>query len=308
MSETIGFIGLGIMGGPMAAHLAKKHDVLGYDVDAGRAPTISGITPAATIGEVAEKCSVVFLSLPNSAIVEQVVLGDAGLAPALRRSSIVVDMSTTLPTVSVRLAEKLRERSIDFVDAPVSGGEAGAKEAALSIMVGASSELFERCRPYLETMGKSVVRVGEAGAGGVAKLANNMIVGATFSVIAESFALAARFGIPADLLFNAIRGGWAGSKVLEVSGPAMVEGDFRPGGTVNLLEKDIGYARTLAAELHVPIPVTAITHEVFVASQAAGNGPEAQPVIVQLWERLLGIEVATASPAPVAKTASGERA
>lgn len=303
MSETIGFIGLGIMGGPMACHLAKHQNVLGYDVDAGRAVELSGITPAASIREVAEKCSVVFLSLPNSTIVEQVVLGEAGLAPALAKDSIVVDMSTTLPTVSRKIAEQLRGREVAFVDAPVSGGEAGAKERTLSIMVGASSELFERCRPYFETMGKSVVRVGETGAGGVAKLVNNMIVGATFSVVAEGFALAAKFGIPAEILFNAIRGGWAGSRVLDVSAPAMIEGDFRPGGTVNMMEKDMSYARTLATELHVPIPVTAIAHEVFVSSQAAGNGPQAQPVIVQLWERLLGVEVASATPASADRSA-----
>lgn len=293
MNETVGFVGLGIMGRPMAGHLAKHYPVLGFDVDTSRLTGLSGVTGAESIKAVAGKCRVVLLSLPNAAIVEQVVAGPDGLAASLAPGSLIIDMSTTIPTVSKRLAETLAPISIEFVDAPVSGGEGGARDASLSIMVGATEELFNRCTPYLQTMGKSVVRVGETGAGGVAKLVNNMIVGATFSVIAEGFALAGKFGIPAEVLYNAIRGGWAGSRVLEVSAPAMIDGNYKPGGTVNIMEKDMAYARTLATEMHVPIPVTAIAHEVFVSAQASGDGPQAQPVIVELWEKLLGLRVAS---------------
>lgn len=291
MSDSVGFIGLGIMGRPMAGHLAQKYSVLGFDVDSSRFEGLENTARAESIVAVGTACRVVCLSLPNATIVEQVIMGPDGLATVMGQGSLIIDMSTTIPTVSKRIADLLADSGIDFVDAPVSGGEGGAKSASLSIMVGASRSLFDRAKPYLETMGASVVRVGEIGAGGVAKLVNNMIVGATFSVIAEGFALAGKFGISADVLYDAIRGGWAGSRVLEVSATGMIEDDYRPGGTVNIMEKDMSYARALASEMHVPIPVTAIAHEVFVAAQAAGTGSQAQPVIVELWEKLLGLKV-----------------
>jgi 2-hydroxy-3-oxopropionate reductase len=155
--------------------------------------------------------------------------------------------------------------------------------------------VFERAKVVLDLLGSSVVRIGNVGSGGAAKLVNNMIVGAEFAVIAEGFALAAKFGVSASTLFQAIRGGWAGSKVLEVSAPAMAERNFRPGGTVNMLSKDLGYARQLARERGVPVPVTAAVDEVFTTAKAFGNGEQAQPSIIQLWEKLLGIDVASGS-------------
>jgi len=283
MAEKAGFVGLGVMGHAMAGNLARKFSVCGFDVDARRFDGLAGVERAGSLGELARRSSVVCLSLPDAGIVEQVTLGEDGLARSLAPGSLVIDLSTSMPAVSRRIAARMSEKGIQFADAPVSGGEAGAKTAGLAIMVGAEPQVFERCKPILSAMGKTVVRVGGPGAGNVAKLVNNMIVASTFAVIAEGFALAGRNDVDAQLLYDAIREGWAGSKVLDTSVPAMIKRDYTPGGTINMMEKDLGYARQLATEGHVPIPMTAAAHEVFVAGQAAGKGASAQPAIIELW-------------------------
>jgi 2-hydroxy-3-oxopropionate reductase len=293
MSDLIGFVGLGVMGRPMAARLSASYEVQGYDVDAGRFEGLARVRQCGSLAEVGGKAPIVCLSLPGSAIVETVILGPKGLRESMPRGSLIIDLSTTEPSLSKKIGAELAEAGIDFTDAPVSGGEKGAVDGTLSIMAGAEEKVFERCRPVFQIIGSSAVRVGPVGAGGVAKLVNNMIVGAEFAAIAEGFALAGRSGIPASVLFEAIRGGWAGSKVLEVSAPAMISRDFRPGGTVGILSKDLGYARNLARELLIPVPVTAAVDEVFTAAKAYGNTDLAQPSMIQMWEQLLGIDVVT---------------
>ncbi len=278
-------IGLGIMGAPMAQTLSRKVRVVGFDVQASRMAAAAGITRAASAAEVARACPVICLSLPSAAIVEQVVLGDGGLAGVMTEGSLLIDLSTSLPAVSRRIAARLAEHGAQFADAPVSGGEKGAREAALAIMVGAGPAAFERCRPVLEAIGRTVVRVGDVGAGNIAKLVNNMIVAAEFAVIAEGFALASRGGVDAKLLYDAIREGWAGSKVLDVSAEAIAARQYVPGGTIDMLLKDVSYAQALAAESHSPIPMTAAAHEILVAGQAAGYGKSSQPAIYELWNR-----------------------
>jgi 2-hydroxy-3-oxopropionate reductase len=285
MPERIGFVGLGIMGRPMAVHLSRKFEVVGFDVQQARLDGLAEVTAARGVAEVGKACRVVLLSLPSAAIVEEVVLGTGGLRGVLAQGSLVIDLSTSLPSVSRRIAARLSEKGIDFADAPVSGGEAGACSASLAIMVGASPATFERCRPYLSVVGKSVVRVGDVGAGGIAKLVNNMIVGSTFAVIAEGFALAGRNDVDARLLYDAIREGWAGSKVLDVSAEAIGARSYTPGGTIDMLEKDLSYARTVATESRTPIPMTAAAHEVLVAGQAAGHGTKSQPALFELWQQ-----------------------
>ena len=270
----------------MAANLAKHGPVLGFDLDAGRFPGLAGVQRADTLAEIGARCTVVCLSLPSAAVVEEVTLGAQGLIHSLQVGSLVIDLSTNLPAVSRRIAGKLAERGIEFADAPVSGGEAGARSAELAIMVGAAESSYARCLPILSHLGKSIVRVGEVGAGGVAKLVNNMIVASAFAVIAEGFALALRNGVDPQLLYDGIRTGWAGSKVLDVSAPAIVAREYIPGGSIDMLEKDLGYARALATESHVPIPMTAAAHEIFVAGQAAGKGRQSQPAIIEMWRAL----------------------
>ncbi|MGA2381480.1 MAG: NAD(P)-dependent oxidoreductase [Spirochaetia bacterium] len=288
MPEKIGFVGLGIMGRPMAGNLAKKFEVVGFDVQQNRLAGLTGVTAARSAAEVAGACPVVCLSLPSAAVVEEVVLGSGGLGESLKKGSLLIDLSTSLPSLSRRIAARLSELGIEFADAPVSGGEAGARSAALAIMVGATQKTFARCRPYLSALGKTVVRVGDVGAGGIAKLVNNMIVGTAFAVIAEGFALARCNDVDPKSLYEAIREGWAGSKVLDVSAEAIAAREYLPGGTVDMLQKDLSYARTLAAESRSPIPMTAAAHELFVAGQAAGFGKKSQPALFELWSRREG--------------------
>jgi 2-hydroxy-3-oxopropionate reductase len=288
----VGFIGLGIMGGHMARHLAGRYELTVFDVDAAKIAALeaAGARGAASVTDVGAACDLVLLSLPSSEIVERVVTGDGGLLSSMRSGGAVIDTSTTEPTVTKRVAAKLAERGIGFLDAPVSGGEGGAKAAKLSIMVGGPVELFDRYKPVLEVMGPSVVRVGDVGAGEVAKLVNNMIVGSAFAVIAESFALGRKMGLDLEQLYHAIRGGWAGSAVLDVAAPGIVARNFTPGGSVDVLFKDLGYALSLARSQNVPTPMTAMVDEIFKAARASGRGPKAQQVIIQLWEELLGLE------------------
>ena len=289
----IGFIGLGVMGGPMAKHLiAKRANVAVFDVDPFR---MHGFSPleadlAASVAQAAMGADVVFLSLPGSAVVREVVLGADGLASAMRSGSVVVDTSTTEPTVTVEIASALAQKGIGFLDAPVSGGEKAAVDGTLAFMVGGDESLFNDCADLFSAMG-TAVRVGQAGAGEAAKLINNMIVGATFAIVAEAFALGVKHGLDPKVLHEAIRGGWAGSKVLDVSVAAMLDRDFKPGGTVNIHWKDLGYALSLAKDEDVPTPVTALVHEIFKAARADGKGGLSQPAIVTLWERLIGKEV-----------------
>ncbi len=294
MPDAVGFIGLGVMGAPMARNVRKAFErVVVYDLDRERVELFSPeeFGRAGSCREVAEQCRLVLLSLPGSAAVESVVLGPDGLAEVLPEGGVVIDTGTTEPAVSRRLAERLRESGRAFLDAPVSGGEKAAIAGTLSFMVGGDAEVFEECLPLLRTMGASVVRIGASGAGSVAKLVNNLIVGAEFAAIAEGFVLAARSGLDPSVLYEAIRGGWAQSKVLDVSAEALLSRDFQPGGSVDIHWKDLGYALSLAKDVDVPTPVTAIVHEVFKAARAGGLGALAQPAIVMLWEELLGLRV-----------------
>ena len=290
MKSKAGFIGLGVMGGPMAGHLTQKYDVMVYDVDTDRMARWEKNRQAACVGDVGEFADMVLLSLPSSEIVREVTIGKEGLLHAMRKGGVVIDTSTTEPTVSRQIADVLAQAGIDFMDAPVSGGEGAAKAGSLAVMAGASPSVFDRYKPCLAVFGRSVVRVGEIGSGGVAKLVNNMIVGATFAVIAESFALGMKNGLDPQILYNAIRDGWAGSHVLDVAAPGIIARDFEPGGTINLLFKDMGYALSLARSDNVPVPMTAVADEIFKAARAAGKGGFAQQIIIQLWEKLPGME------------------
>ncbi|MBN1686401.1 MAG: NAD-binding protein [Spirochaetales bacterium] len=285
--EKIGFIGLGVMGGHMARHLSARYDLVVFDTDEKRMNALKDVRKAGSVQEVGKAAPVVLLSLPSSEIVREVVTGEAGLAAVLSGGGAVIDTSTTEPTVSRSISKLLGERKIDFLDAPVSGGEAAARDATLSIMVGGPESVFNKYKPVLDAMGKSVIRVGETGAGEVAKLVNNMIVGSAFAVIAESFALGIKNGLDPAVLYEAIRNGWAGSKVLDVAIPGMINRDFVPGGSVDIHCKDLGYALSLAGSQYVPVPMTAVANEIFKAAKAAGKGQYAQHVIVELWEELL---------------------
>ncbi|MFP4431467.1 MAG: NAD(P)-dependent oxidoreductase [Spirochaetaceae bacterium] len=291
MEPKVGFIGLGVMGLPMAGHVAKKFSTTVYDVSPEPMKEFPEAARGGSVPEVAERSDLVLLSLPSSHIVEEVVLGSAGLITALKPGSAIIDNSTTDPSISRKMAGALAEKGIDFLDAPVSGGEGGAQKASLSIMVGGSEEVLERYLPVLQAMGTTIVRVGDVGSGGVAKLVNNMIVGSAFTVAAEGFALAKKAGLDPKLLYQAIKNGWAGSPVLDVAAPAMYNHDFNPPGGTNIIYKDLGYAMDLAKQYDAPVPITAQVVEVFKTARAKGYGGLFQPGIIQLWEEVLGIRL-----------------
>ena len=289
MDKRAGFIGLGVMGMHMARHLSGHFDLIVFDIDKNRMAGLEGVRRAGSVAEVGKSADVILLSLPGSEIVKEVIAGESGLIKVMSSGGVVIDTSTTEPAVSRAMSAILAEKGIDFLDSPVSGGEGGAREAALAIMVGGPDEVFVKYKPLLDIIGKSVIHVGGPGAGGVAKLVNNMIVGSAFTVIAESFALGMKNGLDPAVLYDAIKDGWAGSKVLDVSASGIINNDFVPGGTVDIHVKDLGYALGLAGSQDVPVPMTALSHEIFKAARASGRGPYAQHIIIQLWKDILGM-------------------
>jgi 2-hydroxy-3-oxopropionate reductase len=300
-----GFIGLGVMGYQMALNLARKmppgkdgepQKLLVFDADKNKTDSFinaaEGKAEAAKdAAEIGSRSGLVFLSLPASQIVREVVMDGTGSLAKVMKGGIVADTSTTEVTVVKAIAATLKERGIGFSDAPVSGGEKAAREGTLSFMAGATEEVFSVIKPYCAAMGSSVVRMGEPGAGQTAKAVNQMIVGAAFAVIAEAFSLGVKNGLEPRTLYEAIKGGWAGSKVLDVAAADMLSGEFKPGGTVDIHWKDLGYALNLSKDTDAPVPVTALVHEIFKAARARGDGKKSQPAVVRLWESLLNIEV-----------------
>jgi 2-hydroxy-3-oxopropionate reductase len=295
MPETaLGIIGLGVMGGPMARNLIKVgYTVTGFDTDPARMAgfVAAGGKPAASAAEVGRASDVVCLSLPTGDVVRQVVTGEGGLATVMKPETTILDLSTTEAKVAQDAAKACAAGGIAFLDAPVSGGEQGAIDATLSIMVGGEAAAFARCRPILSSMGKSVVHMGGSGMGQAAKLVNNLIVAAGFAAVCEGWALAVKAGLDPATLHEAIRGGWAGSRVMEETIPRLLTRNFVPGGTVDIMTKDVGYALNMARTLDLPVPVTALVHELFRMAKAQGKGPKAQPVLITLWEEWTGIQV-----------------
>jgi 2-hydroxy-3-oxopropionate reductase len=294
MAETIGFIGLGVMGSAMAHNLAKKFPGLrAYDADKKKTKAASGntIRAAAGVEEIGASCGVVFLSLPASAVVKAVALGPGGLSSYMRRGGLIIDTSTTEACTEIEIEAALKEKGIDFLDAPVSGGEKAAIEGTLSFMVGGDEKVFKKAKKYMAAMGASVVRTGGISMGQAAKCVNQIIVGATFSAIAESFALGTKAGLDPRVLYDAIKGGWAGSKLLDVAAKDMFSREFKPGGTVDIHWKDLGYCLSAARDLDAFTPITALVYEIFKVARAHGDGKKSQPAIVRLWEKLLKVEV-----------------
>jgi len=293
-NTTLGFLGLGVMGGPMARNLVKAgYPVNGFDTDAGRLEQFSaaGGKAVKAMADAGRGAEVVLLSLPTGDIVREVVCGANGLLAVTKAGTVIVDLSTTEPKVAQDCATAATAKGITFLDGPVSGGEQGAIDAALSIMVGGDVGAFTRIKPILACLGKSVVHMGGSGMGQATKLVNNMIVAANFAAVCEAWGLAVKVGLDPATLHEAIRGGWAGSRVMEETVPRLLKRNFVPGGTVDIMTKDVGYALNMARTANVPVPVTALAHELFRMVKAQGLGPQAQPILIRLWEQWLGITV-----------------
>ena len=273
--HVVGFIGLGLMGRPMCMNLhAAGADVVIHNrsravVDALAA---EGLSPAHSPREVAERTPVVIVMSSDTPAVKQIVGGDDGVANGVAPGGLVIDMGTTEVEATRELARIIEDRGAQYVDAPVSGGEIGAKAGTLTIMAGGSQEAIARAMPCFEVMGASVTHVGDVGAGQIAKAANQVIVGLTIGAVAEALALAKRAGADPAKVREALQGGFAASRILEVHGQRMIDGAFTPGGKATTQRKDLQQALDLAASIGLALPATTLTRDLYDRLIAAGGG------------------------------------
>jgi 2-hydroxy-3-oxopropionate reductase len=287
----IGFIGLGIMGKPMAANLIKAgHELVVSTHNEAAASELAelGASTAGTPREIAEQVELVITMLPNSPQVRDVALGPDGILGGARPDLIYVDMSSIAPAVAQEVAQALGERGVKMLDAPVSGGEPKAIDGTLSIMVGGDREAFDQVHDVLAAMGSSVVHVGEIGAGNTTKLANQVIVALNIAAVSEALVLAQKAGVAPGAVVEAIRGGLAGSAVLEAKAPMMLVHEFKPGFRINLHIKDLNNAMDTSEDIGAPLPLTAAVLDVLRLLDAEDHGGEDHSGLVQYYEALAG--------------------
>lgn len=290
----IGFIGLGIMGKPMSKNLLKKgYELVVCDVVKAAVDEVvaCGAQVAATPKEVAAQTEIIITMLPNSPQVKQVVLGAEGIIEGAKPGTIVIDMSSIAPLVSREVAAKLAEKNIEMLDAPVSGGEPKAIEGTLSVMVGGKKDIFDTCYDIMKAMAGSVVLTGDIGAGNVTKLANQIIVALNIAAMSEALVLAAKAGVEPELVFQAIRGGLAGSTVLEAKAPLVMDRKFQPGFRINLHIKDLANVLDTAHEIGTPLPLTAAVMEMMQALKVDGMGDCDHGSLIRHYEKMAQIEV-----------------
>lgn len=286
----IGFIGLGVMGRPMAGHLiAAGHQLFLHRVKpASQALVDQGGTALGSPREVAAAADVVILMVPDTPDVEAVLFGADGVAESLGAGKLVIDMSSISPVATKRFAARIEALGSDYLDAPVSGGEVGARNAALTIMVGGRPEVFERARPLFETMGKTITLVGGVGDGQTAKVANQIIVGLTIEAVAEALSFARKAGADPARVREALMGGFASSRILEVHGERMVKRSFDPGFRIRLHRKDLALAIDAAKALDMSLPNTAATQQLMNAAIALGDGDRDHSALIRTLEVLGG--------------------
>lgn len=292
--KKIGFIGLGIMGKPMSRNLLKA----GFDVAVFNRSEAT-VNELAQIGaekclsprEVAAKADTIITMLPNSPDVKDVVLEEKGLIETMRPGSMLIDMSSIDPLVSREIASRLAEKNIRMMDAPVSGGEPKAIAGTLSIMVGCNQEDFDEFLPVLQAMGSSIVRCGEIGAGNVTKLANQIIVAANIAAVSEALVFAVKAGVNPEFVFQAIRGGLAGSAALDAKAPLMMDRNFAPGFRINLHIKDLNNVLNTAKGISVSTPLTDNVIKMMLSLRDKGMGDEDHGALVKFYEDLAGVEL-----------------
>jgi len=290
----IGFIGLGIMGKPMSKNLLKAgHELIVCDIvrEAVEELVAAGARAAANPKEIARQVEIVITMLPNSPEVKQVVLGKDGVLEGASPGLILADMSSIAPQASREIAAKLAEKGIEMLDAPVSGGQPKAIDGTLSVMVGGKKEVFERCLPVFKAMATSVVRVGDIGAGNVAKLANQIIVALNIAAVSEALVLAAKAGVEPELVFQAIRGGLAGSTAMDAKAPLMLDRKFNPGFRINLHIKDLDNALDSGHQFGAPLPLTASVREIMQALKVDNMGDCDHGALVRYFEKQAKIEL-----------------
>ncbi len=304
MAENIGFIGLGIMGKPMALNLVRGgHRLWVYArrAEAMESLVKAGATACRSPAEAAEHAAVIFTMVSDTPDVEEVILGQDGVIATARASTIVVDMSTISPVATVRIAQQLAAAQIHLLDAPVSGGEQGAINGTLSIMAGGKPEVFERVRPLFELLGKNIVHVGEHGAGQIAKVCNQVVIAQTIAAVAEALVLATAAGANPARVRQALLGGFANSRVLEVHGQRMLEHDFIPGFKAKLHQKDMRIALETAHSLGIPLPGAALAAQYVNTLVGTGKGELDSSAIATALEQMAGITIAGAASADAGK-------
>ena len=300
MNESIGFIGLGIMGGGMAANLLKA----GFNLTVwNRTP--GRVTPLATAGaavadspaDIAASCGIIVICVSDTPDVEEVVLGERGMIHGARPGTLVIDCSTISPAATRAIAARLAECGAHLLDAPVSGGSEGAAQGTLSIMVGGDAVQLERAMPVLQAMGRTITHVGGQGAGQMAKLVNQILVVVTMQGVAEALLFAQAGGLDLPQTLAAVGGGAAGSWMLNNRGPQVIRRDWRPGFTVDLQQKDLRLVLEAADEMGIPLPATAQVFQFYRALQQQGLGGEGNHALAKALERLAGIEIGGAEDA-----------
>jgi 2-hydroxy-3-oxopropionate reductase len=292
--SKVGFVGLGIMGKPMAANLMKGGHTLHLFSRSGVASelTAAGGVACGSAKEVAQKADFVITMVPDTPDVEKALFGPAGVAEGLSAGKVVIDMSSISPFETKAFAERINQLGCEYVDAPVSGGEVGAKNAALTIMVGASERIFEKVKPLFELMGKNITLVGGNGAGQTCKVANQIIVALNIEAVAEALLFASKAGADPAKVRQALMGGFASSRVLEVHGERMIKRTFDPGFRIELHQKDLNLALTNARKLGLSLPNTATAQELFNACSAHGGAKMDHSGMVRALEALANYQVA----------------
>ena len=292
--KQIGFIGLGIMGKPMAINLLKAgYSLTVYDIrpEPVKEVVAAGAAEGKSSKDVAEKSEVVITMLPNSPEVKEAVLGKGGVLDGAKQGMILIDMSSIAPLVSKEVCSKLAEKGVEMLDAPVSGGEPKAVDGTLSIMVGGKKEVFAEVEELLKVMGASAVLVGDIGSGNTTKLANQIIVALNIAAMSEAMVLATKAGVDPEKVYQAIRGGLAGSTVLDAMVPLALEGNFKPGFRIELHIKDLANALETAHEIGVPVPLASGIMEIMQALKVDDKAGDDHGGIIQFYEKLAKVKV-----------------
>lgn len=290
--ENIGFVGLGIMGKPMCLNLIKSgYPVTVYNRTASKLEQMvhAGAEASDSPGKVAERSNIIITIVTDSPDVEEVILGKEGVINGVKTGSVVIDMSTISPLVTRTIALKLYEKGVEMLDAPVSGGDTGAKAGTLAIMVGGKKDVFERCLPVFEVLGKSITHVGDHGMGQTVKLCNQILVSVTNMAVCEALLFAKKSGVNPNIMIEATKNGAAGSWQLSNLAPKMVARDFAPGFMIDLQQKDLRLALESAFEMHLPVPALSLVHQLFAGCQSAGEGSEGTQALIKSLERLGGM-------------------
>lgn len=295
----IGFIGLGIMGKPMVKNLLKaNHEVVVFDLNQASVDHVveAGAKAGASARQIAGECPVIITMLPNSPHVKAAVCGENGVLEGAKDGAVLIDMSSIAPLASREIERECEKKGVKMIDAPVSGGEPKAVDGTLSIMVGGNKAVFESVKEILLCMGSSAVHCGEIGAGNTTKLANQIIVALNIAAVSEAFMLARKAGVDPGLVFEAVKGGLAGSAVMNAKAPMMLEGNFQPGFKIDLHIKDLGNALDTGHGVGSPLPLTAAVMEMMQTLHADGCGQDDHSALAKYFAKISGTTISKCSP------------